>query len=68
MERREIFEETKVYSVVAHCADGDVEIKPKGKDTFSTLNEAVEARNGHLNLCDDIEIIELTNIVELINC
>lgn len=28
---------------------------------FSTLNEDVEARNGHLNLCDDIEIIELTN-------
>lgn len=29
-------DETKSYRVVAHCADGDVEIKPKGKDTFST--------------------------------
>lgn len=53
--------ETKAYRVVAHCADGDVEIKPKGKDTFSTLKQAVEARDGHLDLCDDIEIIELTN-------
>ena len=53
--------ETKAYRVVAHCADGDVEIKPKGKDTFSTLKQAVEARDGHLNLCDDIDIVELTN-------
>ena len=61
MEKLEKFNETKVYRVVAHCADGDVEIKPKGKDTFLTLDEAEEARNGHLNLCDDIDIVELTN-------
>jgi hypothetical protein len=54
-------DETKSYRVVAHCADGDVEIKPKGKDTFSTLKQAVEARDGHLDLCDDIDIVELTN-------
>ena len=55
------YHETKSYRVVAHCADGDVEIKPKGKDTFSILNDAVEARNGLLVFCDDIDIVELTN-------
>lgn len=50
--------ETKTYRVIAHLADGDVEIKPKGKDKFLTLNEAEEARNEHLNMCDDIDIVE----------
>lgn len=53
--------ETKTYRVIAHLADGDVEIKPKGKDKFLTLNEAEEARNEHLNMCDDIDIVEQIN-------
>ena len=49
--------ETKSYRVIAHLVDGDVEIKSKGKDKFSTLNEAVKARNEHLDMCDDIDIV-----------
>ena len=49
--------ETKNYRVIAHLVDGDVEIHPKGKDKFSTLNEAVQARNEHLDMCDDIDIV-----------
>lgn len=49
--------ETKSYRVIAHLVDGDVEIKQKGKNKFSTLNEAVQARNEHLDMCDDIDIV-----------
>ena len=49
--------ETKSYRVIAHLVDGDIEIHPKGKDKFSTLNEAVQARNEHLDMCDDIDIV-----------
>ena len=49
--------ETKNYRVIAHLVDGDVEIKPKGKDKFSILNEAIKARNEHLDMCDDIDIV-----------
>lgn len=49
--------ETKNYRVIAHLVNGDVEIKPKGKDKFSILNEAVKARNEHLDMCDDIDIV-----------
>ena len=45
------------YRVIAHLADGDIEIKPKGKDKFSILNEAVKARNEHLDMGDDIDIV-----------
>ena len=49
--------ETKSYRVIAHLVDGDVEIKSKGNDKFSTHNEAVKARNEHLDMCDDIDIV-----------
>ena len=49
--------EKKNYRVIAHLADGDVEIKSKGNNKFSTLNEAVKARNEHLDMCDDIDIV-----------
>lgn len=49
--------EKKNYRVIAHLVDGDVEIKPKVKNKFSTLNEAVQARNEHLDMCDDIDIV-----------
>ena len=49
--------QTHFYRVIAHLADGDIEIKPKGNDKFSTLNEAVKARNEHLYMCDDIDIV-----------
>ena len=47
---------THFYRVIAHIADGDVEIKPKGNNKFSTLNEAVQARNEHLSLCENIDV------------
>ena len=49
--------QTHFYRVIAHLADGDIEIKPKGKYKFSILNEAVKARNEHLYMCDDIDIV-----------
>ena len=49
--------QTHFYRVIAHLADGDIEIKSKGNDKFSTLNEAVKARNEHLDMCDDIDIV-----------
>lgn len=49
--------ETKTYRLIAHLADGDIEIKQKGNKKFSTLNEAVQARNEHLDMCDDIDIV-----------
>ena len=49
--------ESHFYRVIAHLVDGDIEIHPKGKDKFSTLNEAVQARNEHLDMCDDIDIV-----------
>ena len=49
--------ETKIYRVIAHLVDGDVEIKQKGNKKFSTLNEAVKARKDNLELCDDIDIV-----------
>lgn len=49
--------ETKSYRVIAHLVDCDVEIKQKGKNKFSTLNEAVQARNEHLDMCDYIDIV-----------
>lgn len=49
--------EKKNYRVIAHLVDGDVEIKPKGNNKFSTLNEAVQSRNEHLDMCDDIDIV-----------
>lgn len=49
--------EKKNYRVIAHLVDGDVEIKQKGNNKFSTLNEAVQARNEHLDMCDDIDIV-----------
>lgn len=45
------------YRVIAHLVDGDVEIKQKGNNKFSTLNEAIQARKEHLSLCDDIDIV-----------
>lgn len=48
--------ETKIYRVIAHLVDGDFEIKPKGKEHFTSLFEADEARKDHLSLCENIDI------------
>ena len=53
--------ETKSYRVIAHLVDGDIEIHPKGNNKFSKLNEAVQARNEHLDMCDDIDIVVENN-------
>lgn len=49
--------QVKIYRVIAHLVDGDIEIKQKGNKKFSTLNEAVKARKDNLSLCDDIDIV-----------
>lgn len=48
--------ETKSYRVIAHLADGDIEIFPMKKEYFTTFFEAFEAREEHLELCENISI------------
>ena len=48
--------ETKIYRVIAHLADGDVEIFPMEKEHFTSLFEAAEARKDHLSLCENIDV------------
>ena len=45
------------YRVIAHLADGDIEIFPMKKEHFTTFFEAYEAREENLELCDDIDIV-----------
>ena len=44
------------YRVIAHLADGDIEIFPMKKEHFTTFFEAYEAREEHLELCENISI------------
>ena len=44
------------YRVIAHLADGDIEIFPMKKEHFTTFFEAYEAREEHLPLCENISI------------
>lgn len=44
------------YRVIAHLADGDIEIFPMKKEHFTTFFEAYEAMEEHRSLCDDISI------------
>jgi len=48
----------KHYLVIAHCEDGDVAIKPKGKDYCETIEEAEEIKNDHIEFGCPIEIME----------
>ena len=44
------------YRVIAHLADGDIEIFPMKKEYFTTFFEAYDAREEHLELCENISI------------
>ena len=44
------------YRVIAHLADGDIEIFPMKKEHFTTFFEAYEALEEHLSLCENISI------------
>jgi len=48
----------KHYLVIAHCKDGDIAIKPKGKDYCETFEEAEEIKKDHIELGCPIEIME----------
>ena len=42
--------------MIAHLADGDIEIFPMKKEHFTTFFEAYEAREEHQSLCENISI------------
>lgn len=46
------------YSVIAHCADGDVMISENSNALFN-YKKAQEIKNAHANLGVDVDIIEI---------
>ena len=44
--------DAKQYVVIAHCADADVRIG----GIFEDINDALKARDEHLELCEDVEV------------
>lgn len=44
--------DAKQYVVIAHCADADVRIG----GIYEDINDALKAREDHLEICEDVEV------------